>query len=399
MMEGDDAIIATSKDHQSIIDNTIHTILPARSVLEQRRSTTPSSLEGISPKLELLHRLHGTSILQDACTLLHLSPSTYATSTTIFHHYYHRVSLTKYDVWSTSLACLLLATKLEEEARTIRTIIITFGHIYRRRRLRIHDDMEISYGYADCEALASTFTNSEKENVLRSGNRAIMAVGGKVYSLWKETMMKMEYEILSAFGFTLFWVSEVHPHKFLLYFCRVLEIDAQDSLPKDDGADDGGDGNGGGSGGIAQKAWSYCNDSCSLDLCVRYDPEVIVSQYLLLFSIRFIHHELFAHYNELPSHLTHSIIDTTRHDTKACAAILMASSYHDVNLPLLPRPWWEAFIGPNRGQDLSIVCNAILALDDETNMDIRRSKYAFVPSLVRHLSFNDPDSYLWSVSD
>jgi hypothetical protein len=88
-----------------------------------------------------------------------------------------------------------------------------------------------------------------------------------------------------------------------------------------------------------------------------------------------------------------------QHDTKACAAILMASSHHNVNLPLLPRPWWEAFIGPNRGQDLSIVCNAILAWDDETNIDIRRSKFSFIPSLMKSLSFNDPDSYSWSVSD
>lgn len=268
-MMGTKATTTNAKEHHSIIDNTIHT------------TTTPSSLDegGVSPKLEFLHRLHGTSLLHDACTLLHLSPSTYATSTTIFHHFYHRASLTKYDVWSTSLACLLLATKLEEDARTIRTIIIAFAHIYRRRRLRIHDDMEISYGYADCESLASTFTNIEKENVLRSGNnKAIMSAGGKVYSLWKERLVKMEYAILSAFGFALFWVSEVHPHKFLLYFCRVLEIDAQDCERLDEGVDDGDSGRGG---SIAQKAWNYCNDSCSLDLCVRYDPEVIVSLWVL----------------------------------------------------------------------------------------------------------------------
>ena len=70
-----------------------------------------------------------------------------------------------------------------------------------------------------------------------------------------------------------------------------------------------------------------------------------------------------------------------------------------MNLPLTPRPWWEVFIGPNLDKVLSIVCNAILALGDEQDLDNRRSKYAFVPSLMKEPSFNDPESYLWSVAD
>lgn len=84
---------------------------------------------------------------------------------------------------------------------------------------------------------------------------------------------------------------------------------------------------------------------------------------------------------------------------KACAAILMASSNHGVELPLEPRPWWQAFVGPSRNQDLFTVCNLILALQDEQDMDVRRSRYAFVESLGKEPSFNDPESYLWSVAD
>ena len=84
---------------------------------------------------------------------------------------------------------------------------------------------------------------------------------------------------------------------------------------------------------------------------------------------------------------------------QACAAILMAASNHDVDLPLVPRPWWEVFIGPDRNRDLSTVGNSISAVGDELELDNRRAKYAFVPSLMKEPSFNDPDSYLWSVSD
>lgn len=89
----------------------------------------------------------------------------------------------------------------------------------------------------------------------------------------------------------------------------------------------------------------------------------------------------------------------TKWNRQACTAILLACSDHNVELPHIPRPWWEAFIGPSRNMDLSNVSNAILAVGDEKDLDNRRAKYAFVPSLLEEPSFNDPDSYIWSVAD
>ena len=81
---------------------------------------------------------------------------------------------------------------------------------------------------------------------------------------------------------------------------------------------------------------------------------------------------------------------------KASAAILMACTNHNASLPFTPRAWWEVFIGSNRGDDLSEVCNAILAVGDVTEVDVIRAKQAYVPSLVEDGSFNDPESFLWS---
>ena len=93
-----------------------------------------------------------------------------------------------------------------------------------------------------------------------------------------------------------------------------------------------------------------------------------------------------------PSHSYH-VFSTSK---KASAAILLSCNKHNISLPLLPRPWWQVFIGPNHGDDLATVCNAILAVGDVSQGDARRARFAFVPSLLKNGSFNDPDSYIWS---
>lgn len=126
------------------------------------------------------------------------------------------------------MACLLIASKVEEEPRTVRSIILVFVHLYRRRRYRVGDDMsKYSYGAADCEAdNAAELSNEEKENILRSVKP--MAVGGPVYVEWRDKLLEMESVILSTLGFTLHWIPDSHPHKFILYFVRVLEIDCKE---------------------------------------------------------------------------------------------------------------------------------------------------------------------------
>ena len=218
-MEKDEVTVASAR---FVVDKTVH------AVIETSTRTTPSNEDGISAQVERTHRLHGASILHDACQILKLPSSIFATACTLFHRMYHRISLRTHCVWSVALGCTLLASKVDEEPRQVRTIIVAFVHIYRRRRLRSGDDVKrYSYGAADCEVEgAASLTDGEKENVLRSVPS--LPMGGPVYAEWKEVLMNMESTILRTLGFTLYWIPDSVPQRFVLYFGRVLEIERKE---------------------------------------------------------------------------------------------------------------------------------------------------------------------------
>ena len=275
------------------------------------------------------------------------------------------------------MGCVLLASKVEECPRRIREVVIVFVHLYRRRRLEVGWDRD-STDNADDDNNDETkkkrqrLTDEEKLNLLRYQHP--LMPHSRLYTEWSEALTQAETEILRQLGFTLYWIPDHHPHKFILYFVRVLGLDG------DGGGDGGGDGDGesdaaskndGGRDDIsvAQRAWNYCNDASLLDLSVRYEPEIV-----------------------------------------ACAAILLATTNgpkgetqtRNANaLPLTPRPWWEVFVGPGRGDDLVAVCNAILALQESSDgggnssAGMMQAMRGFVPSLVERGSFNDPGSFVW----
>ena len=59
---------------------------------------------------------------------------------------------------------------------------------------------------------------------------------------WKDELQMSERYILQQLGFTFYNVMD-HPHKFILYYVKVLGQDDDDN-----------------DGQLAQKAWSYLND-------------------------------------------------------------------------------------------------------------------------------------------
>jgi transcription initiation factor TFIIIB Brf1 subunit/transcription initiation factor TFIIB len=93
----------------------------------------------------------------------------------------------------------------------------------------------------------------------------------------KDSIIRTERFMLKELGFI---VQAAHPHKYLLHFIKIIEGSAE----------------------MAQKAWSYLNDSLRTIVVVRFPPHVI---------------------------------------TVSC--IYLAARAMQIPLPEKPSPWWQLF--------------------------------------------------------
>ena len=93
-----------------------------------------------------------------------------------------------------------------------------------------------------------------------------LQLGGDRYNDFKEELLLAERHILKELGFSLYTIMD-HPHKYLLYYTKVLN----------------------GSHDLSQIAWNYLNDSMRLDLSLRYLSKEIACAaiYLSARKIRF----------------------------------------------------------------------------------------------------------------
>lgn len=201
------------------------------------------------------------------------------------------------------MASVLLGCKIEEEVRRVKEIILVFVHVYRRMRFALdYNDSDRKgeeeegekkgkiegFETAVCSILEkSTLNQEERRNLLRYVKP--LPIHGPIYKEFEEELTNHENVILRELGFSLYWIPESHPHNFLLYFMRVLDLVQLDDEKNvgavvhdkirteiEEGKSDG-TGN-----SIAQIAWNYCNDSCRLDLCVRFGTELIVSFFVYI---------------------------------------------------------------------------------------------------------------------
>jgi hypothetical protein len=295
-----------------------------------------------------------------------LKTSVVSTSSTLLHRYYHNVSLQDTNVWSTAMACTLLAAKLLEvpNMADLRKIITVYAHLYRKRIV-----VQNSQAVADVSNDNDNNNNNNNNNntttsdlwaSLMSPNQSYsqetyqefikpsgMSPAGPIYKEWKDVLEQTEHCVLRALGFLLHWIPNQMPHKYL----GPMLLDIQENTAEAAGNATNVHFE------LAQRAWDYCNDSHYLDLATRVPPHVIAAAAIFL----------------------------ARLDTGLSSSmILNADNGMD-------------------GADVSMVCNALLGLRLEIQSrgsEVWIAAIGFVRSLeLGEGSFNDPSSFLWEMEE
>uniref|UniRef100_A0A8D2JF91 Cyclin L1 n=1 Tax=Varanus komodoensis TaxID=61221 RepID=A0A8D2JF91_VARKO len=109
-----------------------HSLIP-----EERLSPTPSMQDGLDLESETDLRILGCELIQVAGILLRLPQVAMATGQVLFHRFFYSKSFVKHSFEIVAMACINLASKIEEAPRRIRDVINVFHHL---RQLRAKSD-------------------------------------------------------------------------------------------------------------------------------------------------------------------------------------------------------------------------------------------------------------------
>uniref|UniRef100_A0A915C191 Cyclin-like domain-containing protein n=1 Tax=Parascaris univalens TaxID=6257 RepID=A0A915C191_PARUN len=182
----------------------------------------PSLADGLDRQTEQDLRYLGCEIIQSGAILLRIPQVAAATAQILYQRFYYQRSFVRQHFESTVMACLLLASKIEEAPRRPRDVINVFHRL---------------------EHLHGKRTESKKY---------VPMVLDRNYLDLKNQVIKAERKLLNALGFV---VHVRHPHK--LIYAYLLALGALDNHE------------------LMQKAWSYMNDGLRADIFLRYRPETI----------------------------------------------------------------------------------------------------------------------------
>uniref|UniRef100_A0A1I8BNX0 CYCLIN domain-containing protein n=1 Tax=Meloidogyne hapla TaxID=6305 RepID=A0A1I8BNX0_MELHA len=280
----------------------------------------PSLADGISMELEKDIRYLGCELIQSGAILLKLSQTAAATAQILFQRFYYQKSFVRhnFEVFNINTktplylfpqhmvcACLLLASKIEEQPRKPREVI----NVYHRLK-QLHQHRRKISGSGDCSSVSLQQLRPKKFDHLE--------LGGSKYMDMKNNVIKSERRLLNVLGFV---VHVHHPHKLIYIYLHILGLLRKESDPNATKEQINR------SKELLQKAWylSYMNDGLRTDMFLRYTPETI-----------------------------------------ACACIQLAAKTveHPVILPKSPFPWFELFDASDR--DIRLISQMLMCLYTRT---------------------------------
>ncbi|XP_067423345.1 cyclin-L2 isoform X3 [Emydura macquarii macquarii] len=154
---------------------------------------TPSMGSGLDPDTEIQLRVTGCELIQAAGILLRLPQVAMATGQVLFQRFFYTKSFVKHSMEHVSMACVHLASKIEEAPRRIRDVINVF---HRLRHLR------------------------EKK-------KPVPLLLDQEYVNLKNQIIKAERRVLKELGFC---VHVKHPHKIIVMYLQVLECERNQHL-------------------------------------------------------------------------------------------------------------------------------------------------------------------------
>ncbi|TKS81220.1 Cyclin-L1 [Collichthys lucidus] len=119
-----DGILIGDKVYSEVYLTIDNSLIP-----EERLSPTPSMLDGLDLNTETDLRILGCELIQSAGILLRLPQVAMATGQVLFHRFFYSKSFVKHSFEIVAMACINLASKIEEAPRRIRDVINVFHHL------------------------------------------------------------------------------------------------------------------------------------------------------------------------------------------------------------------------------------------------------------------------------
>jgi len=181
-------------------------------------SPTPSSLDGLDHETETDLRIMGCELIQTSGILLALPQTAMATAQVLFQRFYYSKSFVRQPMDTTAMACVYLASKIEEAPRRIRDVVNVFHHIRQYRTTKIIQPMILDPNYI-----------RQKNDVTLSERRILKELG--------------------------FCVHVKHPHKLIVVYMQQLGYDRDSKF--------------------VQMSWNFMNDALRTNVFVRFTPESI----------------------------------------------------------------------------------------------------------------------------